>query len=83
MHNAADLRRTAALFDSFHIRILCDCLAADWNEPFVDNDTGRSLLPASLLALSIGQEYARTTETPPDRCAAKAVFDGSECAVAQ
>ena len=50
-----DVKRSLAFYARYHIRILRMCLPADWDEPLIDQETGQSLLPASLVALTIGQ----------------------------
>ena len=43
--DVADLKRTITLYTRCHMRILRMCLPTHWNEPLVDESTGRSLLP--------------------------------------
>ena len=56
--SAANARRSIAFHGSYHIRILRMCLPADWTEPLVDSESGRSLLPASLVALMLGLDHS-------------------------
>ena len=55
---AADVHRSLAFYSRYRMRITRMCLPVSWNEPLVDNVTGRSVLPASLLGLSLGQVYS-------------------------
>ena len=78
-HTAAEMKRADALYSQYGTRILRIGLARDWTEPLLDSDSGRSILPASLLALCIGQQWDSDTETWTLRdCAATAAFDGAE-----
>ena len=49
------LRRCLALYDRLGLCITRLCLPCDFNEPLLDGSTGRPLLPASLVALALGQ----------------------------
>ena len=69
---AADIKRTIAFHSRYHMRILRMCLPGEWNEPLTDSESGQSVLPASLLALSLGQEFEHSNR----RSAAFAAFDG-------
>ena len=60
-YNAADVRRNFAFYARYHMRILRLCLPYDWTEPLVDVVTGRSLLPDSLLALTLGDDSTNGT----------------------
>ncbi|MCJ1297169.1 hypothetical protein MMC34_008738 [Xylographa carneopallida] len=72
----AELKGALALYDRYDLRVLRMSLPQDWNEPLLDGATGRSLLPASLMALSLGKDFGRRKGTS----AAYAALDGSECA---
>ena len=50
----AAVKRSLALYARYDMRIVCMCLPREWNKPLIDSDSGRSVLPASLLALSTG-----------------------------
>ena len=69
-----EVKRSLALYARYHMRLLCMCLPKDWNESLIDGDSGRSVLPASLIALTFGQE----TEYPVRGSIVHAAFDDSE-----
>ena len=48
------IKRSLAFYARYGMRILRVCLPCKWNEPLLDAETGRSVLPASLIALTIG-----------------------------
>ena len=54
-------RRSFALFARYHMRILRLSFSRDWNESLVDSETGQSILPLSLLALTLGQDFGYST----------------------
>ena len=70
--SVADAKRSFVFFARYHMRILRLCLPADWDEPLVDSATGRSVLPATLVALTIGDEQTMAR----GKCVAFAAFDG-------
>ena len=51
----AEVRCSLAFYASCGVRITRMCLPEAWNEALVDSESGLSVLPASLLALSLGQ----------------------------
>ena len=75
---AAETKRAVALYSRYDMRILRVLLSRDWNESLIDSETGRSLLPASLVALTIGEE-----DGDERRLVAYAALDGSEGSVAE
>ena len=60
-----------ARYARYHMRILHMRLTEQWNKPLVNSRSGQSLLPRSLVALTLGT-------TPQDKSIAYAAFDGSE-----
>ena len=56
----AEAKASLAFYERYcnKLRILRLALPRHWNEPLVDADTGRPLLPPSLLALSMGAEVS-------------------------
>ena len=52
----ADAKRSMPLYARHHIHILRMSLPGDWNESLADSESGQSLLPASLIALTLGPE---------------------------
>lgn len=56
-HTMAAVKRGTALFNHYRMRILRMSLPACWTHvgQLVDKETGQSLLPASLIALSLGE----------------------------
>ena len=46
-----------AFYARYHMRMLRLCLPKTWNVPLVDRKSGRSILPRSLLALTLGPDY--------------------------
>ena len=73
---AEDVKRAIALYGRYNMRILRLCTVGAWPEPLVDSETGRSVLPASLLALTVGAPDKRPV-AGPQRVAAGAALDGS------
>ena len=65
--SSAGLQRSVALYERYQMRILHIQLPAEWHEPLIDSETRRSLLPASLLELTVGmyQPPTRTTRPAP------------------
>ena len=70
---ATAARCSFALFARYHMRILRLCLPRKWNEPLIDHTTGQSVLPASLVALTMGDEG----NLESGQSVAYAAFDGS------
>ena len=77
--SVAAAKRSYALFALYHMRILRLCLPREWNEPLIDRTTGRSLLPASLVALTMGEEPSG----PMDKKMMHAAFTGGEAEEAE
>ena len=75
---AAALKHTVAWYGRYGMRITRLCLPKDWSEPLQDAETGQSLLPASLLAITIGESPSRTDLSAMHACAAYASFDDSD-----
>ena len=50
----ADVKRSLAFYAHYDMRITRMGLPEEWNEPLVDSESGRSVLPASLIALTLG-----------------------------
>ena len=65
----ADVKRSLTFYAHYDMRITRMCLPEEWNEPLVDSESGRSVLPASLIALSLGGDDQTRL--------AYAAFDGS------
>ena len=59
----ASLRRSYAFYSRYQLRITRLRLSADFNSPLLDSSTGRSVLPDSLISLSIGEEWAADCTT--------------------
>ena len=59
-NSGADLKRSLRFYERHDKRIVRLCLPADWNEPLVDTASGRSVLPHSLLALSLGDDSTQS-----------------------
>ena len=76
--DAAQLKRTIALYNDYNIRILRMSLSDKWNERLLDATTVRPLLPASLQALSLGQHDGLVMKRMLGRGAAYAALDGGE-----
>ena len=53
-YTSEEVKRSLAFYGRYGMCILRMCLPYRWNEPLVDAETGRSVLPASLIALSMG-----------------------------
>ena len=53
-HTVAALQHSLSFYGRRHMRILCMCLPEEWKEPLVNSMSGRSVLPASLVALTLG-----------------------------
>ena len=73
-HTAADVKRSLTLYTRYHMRILRIRLSDRWKEPLVDSESGRPLLPASLLALAIGSQ----SKYEKRLTLAEAAFNGSD-----
>ena len=58
-HSLTKARQSFAFYARYHMRILRLCLPKTWNAPLVDRKSGRSLLPASLLSLTLGSDPLR------------------------
>ena len=52
--SVVEVKRSIAFYAHYGLRILRMCLPRDWTEPLVDRETRRPVLPASLIALSLG-----------------------------
>ena len=70
----ADVKCCIDLYARYHMRIVRMCLPRGWNRPLVDDSTGQSLLPLSLVCLAIGFDCG---EENVARSAAYAPLDGS------
>ena len=68
--SARDVESSIVFYRSCRMRILCMCLPYEWNESLIDRSTGLSMLPASLVALTLGDD--RSGET-----IVHAIMDGS------
>ena len=55
-HTMAEAKRSFAFYARNHMRVLSMCLPHDCDEPLVVSETGQSVLPASLVALMLGEE---------------------------
>ena len=69
--SVTDVKRSIAFYARYHMRIVRMCLPAKWNEPLVDDATGRAVLPASLVALALGgtspyERYRSLANAPID-----------------
>ena len=64
--------RSLAFYARYHKRILRLRLPVDWNEPLLDAATGQSVLPASLVALTIGE----APDGVEGQCVVHAAFNG-------
>ena len=53
------VKRSLAFHARYGTRIIRMCLPKEWNEPLVDVDSRRAVLPRSLLALSLGRDFPR------------------------
>ena len=75
--SAAELKRAVAFYSSRRMAIQRVVLTLDWAEPLVDSQTGQPLLPASLLALSVGHVPDPREGWTKRTLAAYVAFDGS------
>ena len=80
---AANMKRAVAFYSRYDVRILRVLLSGDWNEPLIDSETGRPLLPASLLALTLGERFGPASRRTTRGLAAYASFDGREGSVGE
>ena len=69
-----ELKGAVALYGRFDMRVLRISLSKVWNEPLLDSKMGESVLPAPLLAPSLGEAYGAVTRR---RTAANTPLDGS------
>ena len=79
---AAELKRSTAFYAHYRLRILRLSLPQEWNEPLIDNETGQSQLPESLISLTLGMVNDLSEPEPEERLflldATAALDDGSE-----
>ena len=82
LSSAGDARRTIALYSRYHIRLYGVGLGAGWQDPLLDSDSGRPLLPASLVLLVCGESHgdrAYHSGMPIDRAACGALINKAKC----
>ena len=58
-YSVADTKPYLALYARCHMHITRICLPNHWNETLIDSESGRSVLPASLIALSLSYDFVR------------------------
>ena len=81
--SAAELTQTVAFCSRHNMRILRLRLPSRFKQPLIDSTTGESLLPASLIALTVGQDAPYDFCGMLRRSAAYSHFAGSEGSVWQ
>ena len=71
----ADVKRAVAVYERYNMRILRICAIGAWSGPLIDRKSGRSVFPASLLALTFGWMEIHSDNVDRWPHAANAAFD--------